>query len=187
MGELNSVTLLLDRIRAGETAAQTQLYEVVYDELRKLARRHMRGERGDHTLQPTALVNEAFLRLFGDVASATDRNHFFALASQTMRRVLVDHGRARSADKRGGGAEPISLDEKNIAGEHNITDILNLDEALSRLEKLDARSCRVVEMRFFAGLTELEIAEALGVSEGTVKRDWRFAKAWLYGEIGNIG
>src|SRR5688572_28977038 len=102
MGESNDVTVLLGRIRSGEEAAQTELYNVVYDELRRLARRHMRGERGAHTLQPTALVNEAFLRLFGDVVSATDRRHFFALASQTMRRVLVDHGRSRNAEKRGG-------------------------------------------------------------------------------------
>ena len=187
MGESNDVTVLLGRIRSGEEAAQAELYNVVYDELRRLARRHMRGERGAHTLQPTALVNEAFLRLFGDVVSATDRKHFFALASQTMRRVLVDHGRSRNAEKRGGGVEILSLDERNPADGHDITDILILDEALSRLEKVDARPCRVVEMRFFAGLTESEIAEALSVSEITVRRDWRFARAWLYGEMGKRG
>ncbi len=187
MGESNDVTVLLGRIRSGEESAQAELYNVVYDELRRLARRHMRGERGAHTLQPTALVNEAFLRLFGDVVSATDRKHFFALASQTMRRVLVDHGRSRNAEKRGGGVEILSLDERNPADGHDITDILILDEALSRLEKVDARPCRVVEMRFFAGLTESEIAEALSVSEITVRRDWRFARAWLYGEMGKRG
>jgi RNA polymerase sigma factor (TIGR02999 family) len=187
MGESHDVTVLLGRIRSGEEAARAELYNVVYDELRRLARRHMKGERGAHTLQPTALVNEAFLRLFGDVVSATDRKHFFALASQTMRRVLVDHGRSRNAEKRGGGAEILSLDETNPAEGHDITDILILDEALSRLEKVDARPCRVVEMRFFAGLTESEIAEALSVSEITVRRDWRFARAWLYGEMGKRG
>ncbi|MBX9600295.1 MAG: sigma-70 family RNA polymerase sigma factor [Bryobacteraceae bacterium] len=178
------ITLLARQAGAGDRQAQSELFELVYGELRKLAAIHMQRERGGHTLQATALVHEAYLRLFSsNLTSIQDRKHFFAIASRVMRRILVDHSRSRKAGKRGGGAEALALLENQHPITYNFDEVIALDEALSRLEKLDARQCQVVEMRVFGGFSEAEIAEVLDVSERTVKRDWKFAKAWLYGEV----
>jgi RNA polymerase sigma factor (TIGR02999 family) len=156
------------------------LIPIVYDELRRLAHHYMRGERGGHTLQTTALVNEAYLRLV-DVKRIEWRNHghFFAMAATVMRRVLVDHARERARDKRGGGLVLTTLAEQAITSSPAI-DVLALDEALDRLADMDAQQARIVELRYFTGLTIEETAEALGISPATVKRDWTWAKAWLY-------
>jgi RNA polymerase sigma factor (TIGR02999 family) len=156
----------------------------VYDELRKLARHYMRGERSGHTLQTTALVNEAYVRLAGaDGIEIVDRTHFFAMAATMMRRILVDHARAHAADKRGGGVTMIALDERIAAAETNV-DLLALDAALTRLAVMDPQQARIVELRFFTGLTVEETADALDISPATVKRDWAIAKAWLHHELG---
>jgi RNA polymerase sigma factor (TIGR02999 family) len=178
------ITLLLTELQAGNRAAESKLVPLVYDELRRLARRYMRGERAEHTLQPTALVHEAYLRLIGqrDV-EWQNRAHFFGVAAQLMRRILVDHARARKAEKRGGSAPKVSLDETLVFTEAKGADLLALDEALTRLTERDPRQGRIVELRFFGGLTEDEAAEVLGVSTRTVKRDWNVARAWLYKEL----
>jgi RNA polymerase sigma factor (TIGR02999 family) len=159
----------------------------VYQELRRLARRHMRRERPGHTLQTTALVHEAFLRLADAGLPWQDRDHFFAVAATQMRRILVDHARARMRSKRGGGARPIPLDEALAAPARNGQDLLAVDEALDRLSAHDARKGRVVELHFFGGLDYAEIARLLGVSLSTVRLDMRFAKAWLRKEIAAAG
>jgi len=144
----------------------------------------MRSERADHTLQPTALVNELYLELLTrDQMDIKDRGHFFALAVQAMRRILVDHARAKRAHKRGGQQQRLDIECVPLVNVENVQLMVELDEALNRLEKLDPRQCRVVELRFFAGLDEAEVAHLLGVSDRTVKRDWAMAKAWLYGEL----
>jgi RNA polymerase sigma factor (TIGR02999 family) len=158
---------------------------VLHPELRQIAARFLRHERGDHTLEPNALVNELCLRLMGaQPITYNDRAHFFAIAAQTMRRILIDHARARVAGKRGGEQQRVSLsavDGWNPVGHSE--DILALDEVLSKLEKADARAARVVELRFFGGLSEEEVAEVLQVSTITVKRDWKAARAWLIGRL----
>jgi RNA polymerase sigma-70 factor (ECF subfamily) len=144
----------------------------------------MRSERSDHTLQPTALVNELYLQLMTrERLDVRDRGHFFALAVQGMRRILVDHARSRRSKKRGGEQHRVEIEGLPLVTNENVQMIVELDEALTRLEKLDARQCRVVELRFFAGLEETEVARLLGVSDRTVKRDWALAKAWLFGEL----
>jgi RNA polymerase sigma factor (TIGR02999 family) len=183
----HTVTHLLEAARQGDARAFDRLLPMLYDELRGIAARHMRGERADHTLEPTALVHEAFLRLVGgEPASFEDRTHFLRAASQSMRRVLVDHARARNAAKRS-SALRVTLDEA-IAGDDSeddrIVDLLVLDEALQRLAAADPRCAQVVEMRVFGGLEVTEVAHALGVSAPTVKRDWQFARAWLAKELG---
>jgi RNA polymerase sigma-70 factor (ECF subfamily) len=178
------VTRYLSRIRAGDADAKTRLLQLVLAELRRMAERMMRSERMNHTLQPTALVNELYLHLLtGNHMEVRDRGHFFALAAQAMRRILVDHARARRSQKRGGQQQRVDIEGVAIITGKNIQQMVELDQALERLEKLDARQCRVVELRFFAGLDEEEIARMLGVSDRTVKRDWAMAKAWLYGEL----
>jgi RNA polymerase sigma factor (TIGR02999 family) len=158
-----------------------RLMPLVYDELRRLARRHLQRERADHTLQTTELVHEAYLNLIHqDRARWQNRAHFFAIASRAMRRVLLMHARKKQAAKRGGGERPHSLDEVTVATEEHPLELIALDDALSQLETLDERLARVVECRYFGGLTVEETAEALGISAATVKRDWRTAKAWLY-------
>ncbi len=155
----------------------------VYSDLRAIASRHMSGERPDHTLQPTALVHEAFLRLSGNAAmTVSDRNHYLRAASLAMRRVLVDHARARDAAKREGSLR-VTLDD-SIAGTTPDLDAIGLAEALDRLEAAEPRCAEIVQLRFFAGLEVTEVAAVLGVSAATVKRDWRFAKAWLVRELG---
>jgi RNA polymerase sigma factor (TIGR02999 family) len=172
--------------QAGDRLALDRVMPVVHAELKRLARVRLRGEARNRTLQPTALVNEVYLRLLPlDAMSWRDRAHFFAMASRLMRRVLVDAGRARRADKRGRSRVRVSLDEARVAAPQPelMPDVLALDEALTRLTALDDRKARVVELRFFGGLSVEEAAEALGVSVETVARDWRFAKLWLRREI----
>ncbi len=159
----------------------------VYDELRRVARRHMRRESPGHTLQTTAIVHEAFLRLADAGVSWNDRDHFFAVAATQMRRILVDHARARIRSKRGGGARPLPLDEALAAAATPNEDLLAVDDALDRLSLHDARKGRVVELHFFGGLGYEEIARILGVSLSTVRLDMRFAKAWLRKELSAAG
>jgi RNA polymerase sigma factor (TIGR02999 family) len=157
---------------------------LVYAELRRLARSYLQRERESHTLQPTALVHEAYLRLVDQTrVTWENRAHFFGVAAQLMRRILVDHARARDAVKRGGSAVKLSLEEGHFRPEASEGDLLALDEALERLGATDARMSRVVEMRFFGGLSEAETAEVLGISDRTVRRDWQMAKLWLYREL----
>jgi RNA polymerase sigma factor (TIGR02999 family) len=153
----------------------------VYDELRRVARRHLRHEQPGHALQATALVHEVYLRLVDvDRLTLTNRTHFFAVAAKLMRQILVDHGRRQRAGKRGGGATVLSLDEALPAAWTSSVDVLALDQALDALSAIDPRQCRVVELRFFAGLTIDEAATALGISPATVEREWVLAKAWLF-------
>ena len=179
-----NVTELLKAYRGGEPEALERLVALVYDELRRQAARYLRRERGNHTLQPTALVHEAYLRLADqrDV-EWQNRAHFFGIAAQIMRRVLVDHARARGRGKRGGGQTLMLFDDALAIAEARDLDLVALDDALSALAELDERQSRIVEMRFFAGLEVEEVAEALGVSETTVKRDWSLARAWLRREL----
>jgi RNA polymerase sigma factor (TIGR02999 family) len=163
--------------------ARDRLVPLVYEELRRLAHHYMRNEREGHTLQTTALVNELYLRLAGiDGLEWRDRSHFFAMSATLMRRVLVDYARQRGRDKRGAGLSVTSLDENVIAPQRAV-DVVALDEALDRLATVDPQQSRVVELRFFVGLSVQETAEALGVSPATVKRDWATAKLWLYHEL----
>lgn len=176
----DGVTELLLRWTDGETAALDLLMPAVYAELRKTASALMRRERGGHTLQPTALVNEAWLRLVRqDRVSFEHRKQFFGLAAQVMRRILVDHARATNAGKRGGGVGHASIDQVTIATEDKAFDLLALDHALTELSRLDARQAQVIELRYFAGLTLDEAAETLGVSAGTIGRAQKAAEAWL--------
>ena len=166
-----------------DAAAREQLVPIVYEELRRLAHHYMRGERTGHTLQTTALVNEVYLRLAGiDGLRWRDRAHFFAMAATLMRRVLVDYARQRGREKRGAGVSVTSLGDHAVAPQPAV-DIIALDEALERLAVADPQQSRVVELRFFAGLSVEETAEALGISPATVKRDWATAKLWLYNEL----
>jgi RNA polymerase sigma factor (TIGR02999 family) len=181
------ITQLLGAWRQGNRDALDRLIPLVHDELRRLARSHMNRERAGHTLQPTALVNEAYLRLHEmKQIQWQDREHFFAVSARVMRRILVDSARARRAHKRGDGVRFESLE--NAAGIVSPSDagMLDLDEALNRLESLDERKARIVEMRFFSGLSVEETAVALDVSPRTVKRDWTFAKAWLSAELSEL-
>lgn len=178
-----SVTGLLLAWRGGDEAALEQLVPLVHEELHRIARGCMRGERAGHSLQATALVNEAYLRLIG--AQRVDwqnRVHFLAVSARLMRRILVDFARSKKYQKRGGGAQAITLDEGLVVAEPG-RDLLALDEALDALAKMDERKSKVVEMRFFGGLSVEETAAALGVSPDTVMRDWRLAKAWLLREL----
>jgi len=184
-GSPNEVTELLLDWSNGNQAALDKLTPLVYEELHRLAHHHMRRERDDHTLQTSALVNEAYLRLINqrDVRWQ-NRAHFFSIASRLMRRILVDHARSHQYVKRGGGALKVSLDETALVSQDRAAELIALDEALTSLAAFDERKCQVVEMRFFAGMSVEETAEALNVSAITVKRDWSTAKAWLYREIG---
>jgi RNA polymerase sigma-70 factor (ECF subfamily) len=178
------VTHLLLGLAAGDSQAENELLEVVYAELHRVADRLMRSERPDHTLQATALIHEAYLHLIDQRGKDwKNRAHFFGVAALVMRRILVDHARTRRTEKRGGGQHKVSLEETVLLTPEQSDDILALDEALSRLSQFDPRQSRVVELRFFGGLTEPEAAEVLGVATRTVKRDWGIAKAWLYGEL----
>ncbi len=180
----HDVTGLLLSWRQGDAAALDRLIPVVYDELRRVARRRLRGESPGHALQSTALVHEVYLRLVDvDRMTLTSRAHFLGVAATLMRQILVDHARRQRADKRGGAATMLSLEEVSPAAPAPAVDVLALDEALDALCAIDARQCRVVELRFFAGLTIDEAAEALGVSTATVEREWAMAKAWLYRQL----
>lgn len=184
MGGESEITRLLQAWRGGDENALDRLVPLIYDDLRQLARRAISHERPDLTIQATALVNEVFLRLAeGAKIDWKDRSHFFAISSKVMRRVLTDAARARKREKRGGGAEAAPLDDLEVAAEKNDRSLIALDDALDSLSKSDARKVRVVEMRFFGGMTHDEIAEVLSISRDTVKRDWNFAKLWLAREI----
>lgn len=178
------VTRLLAESRGGRQEASAELAARVYDELHQIARRLMKQERADHTLQATALVHEAFMRLvIGVEQDWNNRRHFFAVAAMAMRRVLVDYARARTADKRGGALHRVDFNEPAVFDGDNLEEVIDIDRALARLELQDARQARVVELRFFAGLSEEAIAELLNVSVRTIKRDWRMARAWLRAEL----
>jgi len=180
----NEVTQLLLRWSEGDKAALGKLMPLVYRELRRLAGHYMRRERPGHTLQASALVNEAYLRLVDYRRMQwQNRAHFFAVAAQAMRRVLVEHARSRQYTKRGGTAQRISLDDVAVLTDQQAAELVALDEALTSLEALDARKARIVELRYIGGLSIEEAAETLGVSTATVERDWRSAKAWLYRAI----
>jgi RNA polymerase sigma factor (TIGR02999 family) len=182
------VTRLLLQWNRGDAAALERLIPLVAGELRRLAAHHLRRERAGHTLQPTALVNEAYLRLVDSRGMAwQDRAHFFGIASRLMRQILVEHARRRMSGKRGGGARQVTLEEW-VAVEHpRAVDVLALEEALGRLAAIDARKAPVVELKFFGGLSVEETAEVPGVSAGTALRDWAMARAWLLRELGGGG
>ncbi len=174
------VTGLLRALTAGDQEALAQLVAVLYQELRRIAYGYMRREREGHTLQTSDLINEAYLRLIGaQSVECQGRIHFLALAAQTMRRILVEHARSRTCVKRGGGMHRASLDEGMVMAPDRDPELLELDDALTELAKLDARKARIVEMRFFAGLSVEETADALKVSPQTVLRDWKLSKLWL--------
>jgi RNA polymerase sigma factor (TIGR02999 family) len=182
-----TVTQLLIDWSQGSEEALNALMPLVYDELRKLARSHMRRERPGHTLATTGLVHEAYLRLLGQEASWQSRAHFFGIAAQMMRRVLVDYAKTQQRAKRGGGAVKVSLDEPSLVTKNPPIDIVALDEALGRLTKVDPQRVRIVELRFFAGLSNEESADVLKISPATVQRQWAGARAWLYHELRHEG
>jgi RNA polymerase sigma-70 factor, ECF subfamily len=181
----DDTTQLLHRVARGEPGAENALMPRIYQDLRGLAAGYLRREGREHSLQPTELVHEVYLRLLGpDAVVCQDRPHFFRLAASAMRRILVDHARGKNAEKRGGGAVRVPLDDFHGESEFPTDQILDLDAALARLALLDERQVKIVEMRFFAGLSEDEIAAALDLSTRTVKREWAMARAWLVGELG---
>ena len=179
-----TVTTLLRQWRSGDADALDQLTPLIYDDLRRIAARHLRSERPGHTLQATALVNEAFAQLVEADVQINDRPHFLAIAARMMRHILTDYGRARRSQKRGGGVSPLTLQEDRVAGSLPM-DIVDLDEALQELANVDERKADVLVLHYFGGMTYLETAEALGISEATVDRDLRLAKAWLAHELKN--
>ncbi|HEY7090997.1 MAG TPA: ECF-type sigma factor [Tepidisphaeraceae bacterium] len=182
---MSDVTRLLNAAESGDSKAAKELLPLVYDELRKLAQHRMSAERTDHTLQATGLVHEAYLRLVGnDEINWANRAHFFHAAAEAMRRILIEHARAKGGPQRGGDRKRLPLDVVDLAAEADPTQIMALDEALSRLEKQDADAARVVRLRFYAGLTFDEVAKAMGASPRTVKRDWSFARAYLLRTLG---
>lgn len=184
MAATRAVTQLLGDWRSGDEDALEELTPLVYDELRRLARRYMRTERADHTLQTTGLVNEAFIRLIGIDVPWQDRAHFYAIAARLMRRILIDYAKAYRSRKRGGGVRPLTLDEGSIADDSSTRgSILEVDDALSRFAKIDPRKSDIVVLHFFGGLTYEEIAEALAISPATVHRELRLGKAWLRNEL----
>src|SRR4029453_16993079 len=181
------VTQLLADWSHGDDAALAELTPLVYEELRRLAHHYMEGQRPDHTLQTTALVNEAYLRLAGQTCpNFTNRSHFFAVAAQAMRQILVNYAKASQSQKRGSGALKVELDAAALISPEQTTEILDLNEALERLETLDSRKAHVGEVKYFGGLKHDEIADVLKISTVTVRRDWVFAKAWLHNELHNV-
>jgi RNA polymerase sigma factor (TIGR02999 family) len=175
---------LVEECRKGSDQALGRLVPVVYNELRRLANAYMRGERANHTLSPTALVNEACVRLLGAEIASDSRRQFFRAAAQAMRRVLIDHARARRAQKRGGTMAPITLDEERLGSNGTPLDLIALDDALEALDRKNSRQRQVIELYFFVGLSHLEISRVLDISPATVDRDMRFARAWLRSELG---
>jgi RNA polymerase sigma factor (TIGR02999 family) len=184
MPQPEEVTILLKAMTSGDENAPEKLLPIIYNDLRRLAGAYLSNERKDHTLQPTALVHEAYIRLVDwENVSWQNRAHFFAVAAQVMRRILVDHARGKKAEKRGGFGQLLSLDEAVSFAEKKDVDLVALDDALHELEKSDPRQAKIVELRFFGGLTIEETAEALRISPATVKNEWAFAKAWLRVEL----
>ena len=182
----HQITQRLIAWSSGDVTALDEVVRAVYEELRRMADRYLRQERPDHTLQPTALVHEAYLRLIDQTqVSWQNRAHFFGVAAQMMRRILVDHAKTKHREKRGGAATHLPLDEALDLSQGRASDLVALDDALERLGEIDERKSRVVELRFFGGLSVEETAEVLKVSPQTVLRDWKLAKAWLYQEIKN--
>jgi RNA polymerase sigma factor (TIGR02999 family) len=180
----HQITQLLAEWSGGNQAALDELYPLVYEELHRLARRYMSRERKGHTLQTTALINEAYVRLVDQRnVHWANRSHFFAISAQIMRRILIDHARRHAYAKRGGGAQQVSLEEVAMVAREAGSDLIKLDEALKMLAKMDPRRCHVVELRYFGGLSNEEIAGVLKVSENTVTRDWNLARAWLYQQL----
>lgn len=177
------VTRLLIDLKGRRQEAASRLFDLLYVELRRLARRHLLNERSGHTLQATALVHEAYLRLVDGHQDWQNRAHFFATASSAMRRILVDHARAKRAAKRPGSQKQSNLDDLPPLSNEHYDDVIAIDVALTQLSRIDARQGRIVELRYFGGLTAEEAAEALGVSVITVQRDWAIAKAWLHGQL----
>jgi RNA polymerase sigma factor (TIGR02999 family) len=179
---MSEVTHILSAIERGDPQAAEQLLPLVYDELRKLAAQRLAGEGPDHTLQPTALVHEAYLKLVGPEPQRpwNGRGHFFAAAAEAMRRILIDHARRKHRARRGGGRKRVELQDIDLAAEEGVDDLLALDEALSRLAAADPRRAELVRLRYFAGLTLEQAAELLGISRATADRHWAFARAWLY-------
>jgi RNA polymerase sigma factor (TIGR02999 family) len=175
---------LLQDWSGGDAAAAERLMPLVYEELRRLARGYLRRERADHTLQPTALVNEAYLKLVDQTrVSWQNRSHFYGIAAQVMRRILVDHARGHASEKRGGLRHRLSLDEVDVPAEERAAELLAVDGALRKLSEVFPRKVRVVELRFFVGMSVEETAGVLGVSDKTVMREWESAKLWLYSEL----
>lgn len=188
MDEGHDITRALIEAAEGDREAEDLLWQLTYDELRKIARAHLRRESDAHTLSPTSLVHEAYLRLVDQTrVSWQNRSHFFGVASQACRRVLVDHARRRLAQKRGGGAVAVTLSERVAAVDDRTWEILAVNRALDQLARVDERLCRLVEYRYFGGLTEEETADALQVSARTVRRDWIKAKGWLHAELRGEG
>ncbi len=182
-----NVTQILLEWRGGNQEALDRLMPLVYDELRRLAARYMRSERSEHTLQATALVNEAYIRLVDMKVSWQDRAHFFAVAARLMRRLLVDHARAQNRAKREGAGKKVSLDEALEVSSKPALDLVALDEALTRFATFDPRKAEILELHYFGGLNNEEVAEALGISRATVQRDLRISKAWLSSELKRCG
>ena len=188
MRQAQQVTQLLADWSEGDGAALEKLTPLVYEELRHLAHRYMQGQRPDHTLQTTALVNEAYLRLVDQTTpSFANRSHFFAVAATAMRQILVNHAKAQQRQKRGGGASKMDLDTAALISPEQTQTVLDLDEALERLAHLDSRKAQVVELKYFGGLNQDEIAHVLKISIVTVRRDWVFARAWLHTELRSAG
>ena len=180
----SELTVLLKDWKRGDKSALERLTPLIYDELRRIAHRYAQRERNGHTLQTTALVNEAYLRLAGaEKPDWQDRAHFFAVTAQVMRHILIDHARRRRYVKHGGAAQQVSLDEAYLMADERAAELVMLDEALKDLARLDPRKTEVVELRYFGGLSLAETAEALGISLMTVRRDWRAARAWLFRRI----
>jgi RNA polymerase sigma-70 factor, ECF subfamily len=183
----NAVTQLLRDWRKGDQAALAQLMPVVYQELRKIARSYMKGERRDRLMDPTDLIHEVYLRLVSqNLPEWQNRAHFYGVASQIMRQILVEHARALATAKRGGGGERISLDDATIFSKERAADLVALDDALTALASVDARKCRIIELRFFGGMSVEETAEVLGISVATVGREARLAQAWLHRELSGL-
>lgn len=178
--EVGEITALLTKSQQGDRTAEEKLFDVVYDELLHIAQRQMNGERTGHTWQASDLVHQTYMRIFNGSISFENRAHFFGIAAQQMRRLLIEHARGKAAGKRGGELLRVTLSNASDLSSAMDLDLLALDEALKKFEKLYPRACRIVELRFFAGLTETETAELLSISLTTVKRDWDFAKVWLY-------
>ena len=179
-----NVTLLLSELQKGDQEAASKLIPLLYDELRRLARNYMKRERADHTLQATALVHEAYVKLVKQPpVNWHGRSHFFGIAARVMRRILIDHARTHLREKRGGKQQPVSFDEALVFSPGQSAELLRLHDALEHLAKLDPRQSTIVELRFFGGLSVEQTADFLGISPKTVKRDWSVAKAWLHAEL----